>query len=94
MTNEPDPLDVVRLRPLMERTRGNAEIAVAVIDGPVATTLPAFRAAKIRDLGRSGHGLCNLSGSVACEHGTFLAGMFVAAKQSLRHSPRMTRLCS
>ena len=76
------PLQLVRLAPLMSRSQGRAAVVVALIDGPVALEHSDLSQAKIRQIpGRDG-GPCSLLESVACVHGTFVAGMLVARRGS------------
>lgn len=72
-------LDLVRLTPLMERSSGMENVIIALIDGPVVATHPALSNARIRDLGARG---CSFAGSVACQHGTFVAGILAARRNS------------
>src|SRR5690348_15378340 len=72
------PFDVIRLRPLMERTNGNPEIRIGLLDGPVALDHPDLRSAVIREVTATPNGGCRDTSSVACIHGTFVAGMLVA----------------
>src|SRR5258708_28495333 len=76
------PLELVHLTPLMERTGGRADIRVAVIDGPVAATHPDLAAARIRELPGGSGGACARTDSVACAHGTFIAGILFAQRSS------------
>lgn len=73
-----DVLDLVRLRPLMALSAGSADVAIGLIDGPVALQQPAFGAARFRDL--SGEGSCRSAAGPACEHGTLVAGLLAAAR--------------
>ena len=75
-------LDLVRLRALMERSQGRPEIAIASIDGPVALDHPDFAGAPIRELPGKAAGTCKVADSVACTHGTFVAGMLSARRGS------------
>jgi subtilisin family serine protease len=69
-------LDLVRLRPVMERGVGSPSIVVGLIDGPVSIRHPSL--ARIPTvLGRMDS--CDTSGP-ACAHGTFVAGVLVAAR--------------
>src|SRR4029450_12030911 len=45
-----NPLDVVTLTPLMERTSGRREIVIGLLDGPVAATHPELVEANLREL--------------------------------------------
>src|SRR5215813_3025094 len=75
-------LELVKLSPLMEQTTGRPEVAIGLIDGPVAKDHPDFERQNIRELpGRQG-GACAQSGSAACRHGTFVAGMLLAKRGS------------
>jgi hypothetical protein len=38
-----DPLDLVKLTALMERTSGSPEVTIGLIDGPVAMNHPGTR---------------------------------------------------
>jgi subtilisin family serine protease len=67
----------------MERSRGRAEITVALIDGPVALNHPDFAGATIREVPGKLKGTCALAGSVACTHGTFVAGILSARRGSV-----------
>ena len=75
-------LDFIRLRALMERTSGRAEIRVGLIDGPVLLTHPDLASQTIRELPGSLPGSCASAQSAACMHGTFVAGMLAARRGS------------
>jgi subtilisin family serine protease len=75
-------LDLVNLSPLMERTTGRADLVVALIDGPVAGGHPDLVGGSIR--GVAGHeASCSRSTSVACAHGTFVAGILAGRRGSV-----------
>jgi subtilisin family serine protease len=75
-------LELVRLPPLMARTTGRSEVAIGLIDGPVAKDHPDFESRNIRQLPGGGGGACARLGSAACRHGTFVAGMLLAKRGS------------
>ena len=75
-------LHLVRLPPLMSRSQGRAEVAVALIDGPVNLDNPDLAQSRIREIPASIGGSCSRRDSVACMHGTFVAGMLVARRGS------------
>ena len=81
------PCDLVRLTPLMARTRGRPEVFVAVIDGAVAFDRPEFAGQRLIALpgaaGPGGNGVrtCG-SGDSSCLHGTFVAGALSARSTS------------
>jgi len=76
------PLDVVRLTALMDRTSGRAEIRIGLIDGPVLLTHPDLAGQNIQEVPGNLSGTCASAESVACLHGTFVAGMLVARRGS------------
>ena len=80
-------LDLVRLSPLMERSQGAPDLTVALVDGPVALNHPDLAGASIREFsaGMPSAGLkatCSLPQSVACAHGTLVAGVLSARRGS------------
>jgi subtilisin family serine protease len=76
------PIDLVRLSALMERSQGRPEIAVASLDGPVAIDHPDLVDAYIRELPGIPKGACTIPDSLACAHGTFVAGILSARRGS------------
>jgi len=76
------PSDLVRLTPLMDRTDGRPEIVIGLIDGPVALDHPDLAAERIRELPGKSAGACTRGDSVACQHGTFVAGILSAKRNS------------
>ncbi len=76
------PLDLVHLTPLMQRSRGKPEIAIGLIDGPVFMGHPNLTAANVREIPGKQGGACSRASSVACMHGTFVAGMLIAKRDS------------
>jgi len=69
---------LVGLPALMERTAGIAEVAIALLDGPVAVGHPDLASGNIRVL--SGTAVCRQLDSVACRHGTLVAGVLHARR--------------
>ncbi len=76
-------LDLVRLSALMDRTSGIPEIAIGLIDGPVATAHPELKAANLKEVSRTAVSRCSDLASVACMHGTFVAGMLSGTRGSV-----------
>src|SRR5215469_890855 len=70
------PLDLVRLRELMNLTQGDAAVQIALIDGPVCTAHSAFAEGHLKLL-REG-AACASEVDAACIHGTFVAGIISA----------------
>src|SRR5260370_18334427 len=77
------PLELVRLSPLMELGQGIAEVAVALIDGPVALNHPDLAGATIREIPGEIEATCNRADTVACTHATFVAGILFAQRASM-----------
>lgn len=77
-----DPLDLVHLTSLMQRSRGKPEIAIGLIDGPVAMRHPDLAVPNIREIPGKQGSACSRASSVACMHGTFVAGMLTANRGS------------
>jgi subtilisin family serine protease len=75
-------LDLVNLPNLMSLTEGRPEIVVALIDGPVNTSLPEFSSCTVRDIS-PGVANCGLQESSACRHGTLVAGVLFARRRSM-----------
>lgn len=75
-------LELTNLRLLMDRTSGSPKIAIGLIDGPVNTDHPELSQATCRVLQGSIPGSCGNKESIACIHGTFIAGMLVAKRGS------------
>ena len=66
-------LEQVRLTRLMERTAGTSSVVIGLIDGPVNVAHPDMDQTGISSLGSSAN--CGHTTSVACVHGTFVAGI-------------------
>src|SRR4030095_9382764 len=77
-----DPLSLVRLKQLMAISRGQAETKIALIDGPVATSHPELAGTNIREIPGRLRGACERANSIACMHGTFVAGILSAKRDS------------
>jgi subtilisin family serine protease len=77
---------LVGLPALMERTAGDVAVAVALIDGPVAIDHPDFASGNFRVL--PGAAACGQPNSVACSHGTLVAGVLHA-----RRDGRLPGIC-
>ena len=77
-----DPLDLVNLTALMERTRGRAEVGIGLIDGPVLLSHPDLSSASLREVPGTLGGACSSASSHACTHGTFVAGVLAARRGS------------
>jgi subtilisin family serine protease len=78
-----DPIDVVRLHDLMKLGEGSPEITVALIDGPVVLDHPDLATAKVRQISGKLQGSCTRADSLACTHGTLVAGILSARRGSV-----------
>jgi subtilisin family serine protease len=76
------PLDLVGLTPLMERSTGRPETMIGLIDGPVVADHPGLATEMIRELPGRPSGRCARADSAACGHGTFVAGILSARRDS------------
>jgi subtilisin family serine protease len=74
-------LAAVGLIPVMEITTGVPDIAVALIDGPVAYDHPDLATEKIRSLSAAASATTSGNG-VALAHGTYVAGILAARRGS------------
>jgi subtilisin family serine protease len=75
-------LDLVGLSAIMRRTHGHPDVVVGLIDGPVATQHPDLASERIRFVNGNAAGTCTRASSLACLHGTFLAGILSARRES------------
>jgi len=76
------PLNLVRLPPVMQRTSGIPDVVVALIDGPVSLEHPDLETNRIRSVVAAPPAACASSGSAACIHGTYIAGILSARRGS------------
>jgi subtilisin family serine protease len=76
-------LGLVNLTALMERTSGRPKIVVGLLDGPVAIHHPDLESEHIREIPERVHGTCTQTNNVACMHGTFVAGILCAKRDSV-----------
>jgi len=76
-------LDLIQLTPLMNATRGKPEITVGLIDGPVMVNHPDLAGANIREVPGRLAGTCSRASGLACQHGTFVAGILVGKRGSV-----------
>jgi subtilisin family serine protease len=77
-----DSIERVNLRPLMERSNGDVEITLGLIDGPVAMDHPEL-GDNLREVQWKRRGTCAHSNSAACQHGTFVAGILSGRRGSV-----------
>jgi len=77
------PLDMVRLTPLIDRTSGSPDMTIGLIDGPVALDHPDLASGNIREITGRINSACTQTSSLACLHGTFVAGILSAKRGSV-----------
>ena len=76
------PCELVKLTALMERTSGSSEVKIGFIDGPVVTKHPDLSGANLRKIKGNISAACVQADSAACLHGTFVAGVLSARRNS------------
>jgi subtilisin family serine protease len=76
----------------MARTSGRPEIAIGLIDGPVALDHPDLAVENIREVQGKLPAACVDPGDAACAHGTFIAGILKARRMSV--APAICPGCS
>lgn len=76
------PLDLVRLPELMKLTSGRSEIAVGMVDGPIAVSHSDLARSSIQEVAGRARAQCAQTTSAACVHGTFVAGILSAKRGS------------
>jgi subtilisin family serine protease len=77
-----NPLELVKLTALMERSRGSPEVKIGLIDGPVVTQHPDLANEHLHEIPGNYSGTCTQVNSTACLHGTFVAGILSAKRNS------------
>ena len=76
------PLELVKLTALMERTSGNPEVKIGLIDGPVVIQHAELAGEHIREIPGKNGAMCAQANSAACIHGTFIAGILLGKRTS------------
>ena len=77
-----NPLELIKLTALMGRNRGSPEVRIGLIDGPIFTQHPDLASGSLREIPGNPAGACTRVGSVACLHGTFVAGILAGKRGS------------
>jgi subtilisin family serine protease len=78
-----NPLDLVKLTPLMEVTIGRPEVVVGLVDGVVLKQHPELVGTNIREISEGQNSQCVQANSTACRHGTFVAGILFGKRNSV-----------
>jgi len=76
------PLELTKLTGLMHRSSGSPAVKIGLIDGPVSTQHPDLASENLREISGSNR-TCKQSSSIACIHGTFVAGILSAKRGSI-----------
>jgi subtilisin family serine protease len=66
----------------MERTSGSPDVKIGLIDGPVVTQHPDLAGEHLRELPGNKGATCTQGDSATCLHGTFVAGILSAKRNS------------
>lgn len=66
----------------MERTNGSAGLKIGLIDGPVAARHPDLVPERLQEIPGNSAATCTQANSAACLHGTFIAGILSAKRNS------------
>ncbi len=66
----------------MKRTSGNAAVKIGLIDGPIVANHPDLANGHVSEIPGTNGAACNRADSAACMHGTFVAGILFANRNS------------
>lgn len=75
-------ISLPRLGSLTAATLGDPSVTVAVIDGPVDLEHPGFAGSSLRAVEGDPRIACAMDNSMACQHGTVVAGVVSASRDS------------
>ena len=75
-----DPLNQTGLQSLMNVSTGDPDVVIGIIDGPVDLNHSALQTSNIKTVRNSQVGACKNATSIACSHGTFIAGILCARR--------------
>ncbi|MBC7936278.1 MAG: S8 family serine peptidase [Rhizobacter sp.] len=77
-----ESIQLISLPALMERTDGSAAIKIGLIDGPVSIDHKDLSKENIISIVGRAAGSCSKADSIACNHGTFIAGILKGNRNS------------
>lgn len=75
-------MEIIGLSPLLARTSGDPAISIGLIDGPVYLDHPDLSGGRIQEVSPGGASVCSRASSAACVHGTLVAGVLMARRDS------------
>jgi subtilisin family serine protease len=75
--------NLINLSSLMNRTSGSSEVKIGLIDGPVSINHISLNNKNIIEIPGRLSGSCSKADSIACNHGTFIAGILKAHRSSI-----------
>jgi subtilisin family serine protease len=78
-----EPINLINLNFLMDRTSGSPDIKIGLIDGPVSVNHSSINYKNIIEIPGRLSGSCSIADSIACNHGTFIAGILKAKRSSI-----------
>ena len=76
------PLELAHLKALMARTNGSPEVKIGLIDGPVVIQHVDLEGVHFQEIPGNNGAKCSQASSTACLHGTFIAGILSAKRNS------------
>jgi len=76
------PTELIKLSALMEHTSGSPEVKIGLIDGPVVTQHTDLTVEHLHEIPGNNGATCTQANSMACLHGTFIAGILSAKRNS------------
>lgn len=76
------PTELIKLTALMQRTSGSPQVKIGLIDGPVVTQHADLAGEHLHEIPGHNGASCTRANSGACVHGTFVAGILSARRNS------------
>ena len=73
---------LIHLPPVMQHSEGSRHITIGIIDGPVDTGHPDLHTTLFKYVEGGGQVSCRSTSSLACRHGTFVAGILGAGRDA------------
>ncbi|MEM9216685.1 MAG: S8 family serine peptidase [Cyanobacteria bacterium P01_F01_bin.150] len=86
-----NPSSVINLSDLMATTAGEPDVVIGIIDGPVNAAHPDLQQANLQTVPSRSSFQCESVNSLACQHGTFIAGILCGDRAT---SPAIATDCT